>query len=89
MGLGGCEVGFGGSAVFILHETLVLQDDFSGGTGLVQVLPNPLQDATQVVYTQCDQEATQQFCPGMGSLLIESIVPAAGSSFGAVKALYK
>jgi hypothetical protein len=89
MGLGGCEVGFGGGAVFVLWETLVLQDDYSGGTGFVQVTPNPLQDDTQVVYTQCDQEATKQLCDGMGSLFIESIVPTAGRSFGAVKALYK
>ncbi len=89
MGLGTCEVGFGGNAVFVLWETLILQDDFSGGTGLVQVTPNPLQSDEFVVLTDCSQEATKYFCNGMGSLFIEGIVPTASSSFGAVKALFK
>jgi len=89
MGLGGCQVGYGGNAVFVLWETLILQDDFSGGTGLVQVTPNPLQSDTEVVLTDCTQDATKYLCEGMGSLTIESIVPTASSSFGAVKALYK
>lgn len=88
MGLGFCGVGFGGN-VSVLWETLILQDDFSGGTGLVQVTPNPLQDPSSVVYTDCSQEATKHLCDGMGSLLIESIIPTASSSFGAVKALYR
>jgi len=89
MGLGNCQIGFNGKPVFILQETLILQDDFQGGTGSIQVLPNPLENSNNPVYTECDQNATIVPCVGtMGSLVIESIVPAAGKTFGAVKALF-
>lgn len=89
MGLGDCHVGYGGNAVFVLWETLILEDDYSDGTGLIQVLPNPLQSETEVIYTDCSQDAVKKPCDGMGSLFIASIIPAESSSFGAVKALYK
>ncbi len=87
-GIGECRMGFNGKAVFVMQETLILQDDFQGGTGMVQVLPNPLENSESTVYTECDQNATIVPCPDMGSLFIESVVPAAGQSFGAVKALF-
>ena len=89
MGLGGCQFGFGGRAIFVLQETLFLLDDYSGGTGLVQVTPNSLENDTAVSLTDCTINAEQYPCEGMGSLLIESIVPTASKSFGSVKALYK
>lgn len=92
MGLGNCQIGFGGNSVFVLHEILFLEDSFQNTPGdftVIQVLPNPLEDATNVVYSDCSQEATLHLCDGLGSLTITGIVAAPSSSFGAVKALFK
>lgn len=90
MGLGNCQVGFGGNSVFVLWETLILEDTFvQNAEGFVQVLPNPLEDANSVVYSDCSQDANLFLCEGMGSLAITGVVPAASTSFGAVKALFK
>lgn len=88
IGLGTCQLGYGGAAIPILKETLLLLDDYQGGTGSIQVIPNTLQDPQGMVsYSDCLGEV--KGCPGMGSMTIESVVPAAGKSFGAVKALFK
>lgn len=88
-GTGQCQFGFGGRAISVMRETLWLFDDFSGGTGFVQVTPNAIEDATAATLTNCSINADKYPCGDMGSLLIEGIVPAEGSSFGAMKALYK
>jgi hypothetical protein len=87
IGLGTCQLGYGGAAIPILKETLLMFDDYQGGTGSITVIPNTLQlPAGMVAYSDCLGEV--KGCPGMGSMTIESVVPAAGSSFGAVKALF-
>jgi len=88
-GTGRCQFGFGGRSISIISETMTLFDDFTGGTGLVQVIPNPLEDEFAVTLTNCSVNADKYPCEEMGSLLIEGIVPTESSSFGAVKALYK
>ena len=89
MGLGDCQIGFGGNGVYVLKETLILEDDYSDNETYVTVLPNALEDPNSVVYSDCSQEATLHLCDGMGSLTILSIIPAESTSFGAVKALFK
>ncbi len=87
IGLGTCQLGYGGAAIPIMKETLLLVDDYQGGTGSIQVIPNTLQlPAGMVAYSDCLGEV--KGCPGMGSLTIESVIPAPGKSFGAVKALF-
>lgn len=95
MGLGDCQIGFGGNAVFVLHEILFLEDSFQNTPDetIIQVLPNALEAIGpfegQVVYSDCSQEATKHGCEGLGSLTITGIVAAPSASFGAVKALFK
>lgn len=96
IGLGECLVGFNGKPVLIMGEHFTLFDDYSGGTGMIQILPHGSQAVdpppavpVDPVYSQCDGNATKVDCPGMGSLIIESVVPVEGQSFGAVKALFK
>jgi len=88
IGLGQCQIGYGGAAITLLKETITIVDDYSGGTGTIQVIPNVLQEPTNVT-TYADCSGILKECPTMGSLTIESPIPAPGKSFGAVKALFK
>jgi hypothetical protein len=88
IGLGTCQVGYGGAAITLLKETITILDDYSGGTGTIQVIPNIIQPPTNVT-TYADCTGVLKECPTMGSLTIESVIPAPGKSFGAVKALFK
>lgn len=87
IGLGTCQLGFGGAAITLMEETILLVDDYSGGTGSIQVIPNTLQNATGTAYSDCLGEVKP--CEVGSSLTIESVIPAPGKSFGAVKALFK
>jgi hypothetical protein len=87
IGLGECVLGYGGTHITLLKETLALVDDYQGGTGTIQVIPNTLQNSTGTAYTDCLGEVKP--CGVGPALTIESVVPAPGKSFGAVKALYK
>jgi hypothetical protein len=87
IGLGTCQLGFGGASITLLKETLFLVDDYSGGTGSIQVIPNTLQNATGTAYSDCLGQVKP--CGVGSSLTIESVIPAPGKSFGAVKALFE
>jgi hypothetical protein len=87
IGLGTCQLGFGGAAITIMKETLTILDDYQGGTGTIQVIPDGIQTTSGTAYSDCLGEVKP--CGIAPALTLESVIPAEGSSFGAVKALFK
>lgn len=85
IGLGGCQIGFGGIPIPLMREDITFVDDYQGGTGSIQVLPNVIEDPTTPIYSDC--QAILHPC-GTGSLVIETVVANESESWGSVKALY-
>lgn len=85
LGIGECKIGFNGAPIPLMKETIFYNDDYQGGTGLVRVLPNVLEDPTYPIYSDC--QTILHPCMA-GELLIETVVPTDSQSWGSVKALY-
>lgn len=89
MGLGDCHVGYGGTPIMVLQETLFLEFDHlvDRVSVFVRLEPNILEDDQYAVYADCSQEATKKPCMLQDHRTIGGLE--SGKSWGALKAKYR